>query len=137
MYIHDIVDEINSNIWLFADGTSLYIIVGNPIEAAIQLNIDLEKVHQWASKWLVTFKPTKTESLLFTRKHNRPYHPPVTMNSYVITEVTDHKQLGFTFFSDCTWHEHLDSVKIKAWSRINIMHKLKSNVSSNTILFLQ
>ena len=125
VYINDIVDEINSNIRLFADDTSLYIIVENPIEAAIQLNADLEKVHQWASKWLVTFNPTKTESLLFTRKHNRPYHPPVTMNNNVITEVTDHKHLGLTFSSDCTWHEHLDSVKIKAWSRINIMRKLK------------
>ena len=46
VYINDIVDEINSNIRLFADDTSLYIIVENPIEAAIQLNADLEKVHQ-------------------------------------------------------------------------------------------
>ena len=94
VYINDIVDEINSNIRLFADDTSLYIIVENPIEAAIQLNADLENVHQWASRWLVTFNPTKTESLLFTRKHNRPYHPPVSMNNNVITEVTDHKHLG-------------------------------------------
>ena len=118
-YINDIVDEINSNIRLFADDTSLYIIVENPIEAAIQLNADLEKVHQWASKWLVTFNPTKTESLLFTRKHNRSYRPPVTMNNNVITEVTYHKHLALTFSSDCTWHE------LKAWSRINIMRKLK------------
>ena len=49
VHINDIVDEINSNIRLFADDTSPYMIVENPIEAAIQLNADLEKVHQWAS----------------------------------------------------------------------------------------
>ena len=138
VYINDIVDDIDSSIRLFADDTSLYIIVDNPIEAAIQLNADLEKVHQWASKWLVTFNPAKTESLLFTRKQNRPYHPPVSMNHNVITEVTDHKHLGLTFTSDCTWHEHLDSVKQKAWFRINIMRKLKftlDRLSLQTIYF--
>ncbi|MES9994314.1 MAG: reverse transcriptase family protein, partial [Candidatus Thiodiazotropha sp.] len=138
VYINDIVDDIDSSIRLFADDTSLYIIVENPIQAAIQLNEDLEKVHQWASKWLVTFNPTKTESLLFTRKQNRPYHPPVSLNNNVITEVTNHKHLGVTFSSDCTWHEHLDSVKEKAWFRINIMRKLKftlDRMSLQTIYF--
>ena len=43
VYINDIVDEINSNIRLFADDTSLYIIVENPIEAAFQLKKILKK----------------------------------------------------------------------------------------------
>ena len=37
-YIHDIVQEINSTIRLFADDTSLYIIVDSPDEAAHMLN---------------------------------------------------------------------------------------------------
>ena len=41
LYINDIVENINSSIRLFADDTSLYIIVDNPNEAANQLNSDL------------------------------------------------------------------------------------------------
>ena len=50
LYINDIVENINSSIRLFADDTSLYIIVDNPVEAANQLSSDLSKIHQWATK---------------------------------------------------------------------------------------
>ena len=42
--INDIVHEINSNIRLFADDTSIYIIVDFPESAAQILNIDLERI---------------------------------------------------------------------------------------------
>ena len=42
-YINNIFEDINSSIRLFADVTSLYIIVDDPIQAADQLNSDLAK----------------------------------------------------------------------------------------------
>ena len=68
LYINDIVDNINTTIRLFADETSLYIIADNPHNAARQLNTDLQMIHQWATQWLVTFNPTKSESIFFSRK---------------------------------------------------------------------
>ena len=68
MYINDIVEDIHCNIRLFADETSLFIIVDDPTEAAQLLNSDMEKIDQWAKKWLVRFNPAKSESLLFSRK---------------------------------------------------------------------
>ena len=41
LYINDIVVDINSSIRPFADNTSLYIIVDDPIQAAKQLNLDM------------------------------------------------------------------------------------------------
>ena len=49
LFINDIVLDIGSNIRLFADDTSLYIIVDNPITAANCLNIDLERISKWAA----------------------------------------------------------------------------------------
>ena len=57
LYMNDIVEDINSSIRLFADDTSLYIIIDDPIQAAEQFNLDLAKIHRWADKWLVTFNP--------------------------------------------------------------------------------
>ena len=79
LYINNIVSEIGSNIRLFADDTSLFIVVDNPVTAAGQLNIDLQKISQWATTWLVSFNPSKTEAMLFSRKLNRPHHPPIFM----------------------------------------------------------
>ena len=49
LYINDIVNEINSNIRLFADNTSLYLIVDFPDSAAQILNIDLKRISKCAS----------------------------------------------------------------------------------------
>ena len=96
VYINDIVNDIGSTIKLFADDTSLYIIVDDPITSSNSLNSDLEKIHQWAKTWLITFNPSKTETVLFSRKHNRAQHPPLTMNTVTIASVTDHKHLSLT-----------------------------------------
>ena len=109
------------------------IIVDNPILAANTLNADLTKLHNWASKWLVTFNPPKSESIFFSRKHNRPIHPPLNMAQQVINEVTSHKHLGLVFSSDCNWHEHIDYIKTKAWFCINIMRKLKFQLDRKSL----
>ena len=55
IYINDIVTNISCNIKLFADDTSLYLVVDNEYEAAEQLNKDIESIHQWSQKWLIKF----------------------------------------------------------------------------------
>ena len=92
--IYIVVDNIHSSIRLFADDTSLYIIVDDPTNAANQLNNDVDKIHSWAKTWLVSFNPAKSESMIFSRRINKPYHPPVFMNKSQVEEVTSHKLLG-------------------------------------------
>ena len=133
IYINDIVENIHSSIRLFADDTSLYIVVEDPVNAANQLNKDLQKIHLWAKTWLVTFNAAKSESIMFSRKRNQPYHPPVFMDQTQIEEVISHKHLGVVLSSDCTWHEHLEYIKSKAWTRINIMRKLKYKLDRRSL----
>ena len=52
-------------------------------------------------------------------------HKNLKMNDQPIKEATSHKHLGIFFSNDGTWHEHIDYITSKAWSRINIMRKLK------------
>ena len=134
IYINDIVEDIHCDIRLFADDTSLYIVVEDPLTASQMLNSDMAKIHQWANKWLVKFNPAKSESMLFSRKVIRPFHPPIFMDNQAISEVNTHKHLGVTFSNDCTWHAHLEQIKKKAWQRINIMRKLDRK-SLQTIYF--
>ncbi|MES9993744.1 MAG: reverse transcriptase domain-containing protein, partial [Candidatus Thiodiazotropha sp.] len=133
MFINDIVNDIGSNIRLFADDTSLFIIVDDPMTAAGCINTDLGKISAWASTWLVTFNPSKTESLLFSRKLNKPFHPPIFMQNHQITEVDSHKHLGLYFSNDCTWHQHINYITQKAWIRINIMRKLKFKLDRKSL----
>ena len=61
LYISGIVADIGSIIRLFADDSSLSIVVENPVSAAQILNSDLDKIAKWGKTWLVTFNPVKTE----------------------------------------------------------------------------
>ena len=48
LYINDIVKDIGSNIRLFPDDTSRYIVVEDPTLAAELLNNDMEIMARWA-----------------------------------------------------------------------------------------
>ena len=97
--------------------------VDDPVTAAACINANLGRITQWAVKWLVTFNPPKTESMLISCKLNRNLHPPVFMQNVQITEVDSHKHLGIVFSQDCSWHKHINYISEKAWTRINIMRK--------------
>ncbi len=97
LYINDIVSDINSGIRLFADDTSLYLIVDTPERASDTINNDLETITNWSKKWLVSFNPNKTETMLISRKRNQLAHPPIMMNNIIVSEVDSHKHLGLYF----------------------------------------
>ena len=48
VFINDTEEEINSYIWLYADETSLYIVVDDPLDSAIKLNADFSRIDIWA-----------------------------------------------------------------------------------------
>ena len=133
LYINDIVTDIGSNIRLFADDTSLYIVVDDPSDAANCLNTDFDKISRWAATWLVSFNPAKTESLLISRKLNRPQHPALSMHNHQIIEVDHHKHLGVYLSNDCTWHHHINYIKEKAWFRVNTMRRLKFKLDRKSL----
>ena len=132
IYINDIVKRIGGSIHLFADDTSLYIIVDLPEQAARILNADLQTITQWANSCLVTFNPSNTISMIFSRKINPVQHPSLFMNGTIIEE-TSHKHLGLTFSSTCTWTDHVNSISDKAWTRLNLLRALKFRVSRKSL----
>ena len=71
--------------------------------------------------------------MLISRKTNRQNHPPVFMQNQQIQEVEFHKHLGVYLSSDCSWHQHIDYIKQKAWTRLNIMRKLKFDLDRKSL----
>ena len=71
IYINDLECGIISQIKFFADDTSLYSVVRDPVVSALELNHDLEVISQWATQWKMSFNPDPTkpaEEILFSRK---------------------------------------------------------------------
>ena len=131
LFINDIVREIKvskgakSNIRLFTDDTTIYIIIDFPDLAALILNIDLERKAHWAAMWLVNFNPNKNETMLISRKIHRINHPVLYFNHIPIEEVQTHKHLGVYISDKCDWQAHLEYIQAKAWSRVHLLRSLK------------
>ena len=111
IYINDIVKDIGCSIRLFADDTSLYIIVESPQTAANLINADLSNIDDWAADWLVNFHAKKSFSMILTRKLHPPQHPPLFMNNTMLPETDAHKHLGLTLTNSCTWSRHIYLMK--------------------------
>ena len=125
VYINNIVDNLESNINLFADDTSLSVEVDNPDSCWAKLQSDINKINDWAQNWTVKFNPLKSELLVITSKNIKPVHPDVFISNTKIRDVQSHKHLGIYLSQDGTWECHIKNSVDKAWSRINIMHTLK------------
>ena len=125
IFINDIVDVVRSKIKLFADDTTLYIDVDNPIAAAKTINSDLSSLHQWSRDWLITFNALKTDSMLVTRKSSTTDHPPISFQGHVLQDTNNHKHLGITLRSDLRWSDHISDITNKASKLVGIMKSLK------------
>ena len=55
------------------------------------------------------------------------------MDNIQINEVSAHKHFGVIFSNDCTWHDHLENIKKKAWTRVNVMKKLKFKLDKRSL----
>ena len=92
IYINDIVDNLESDILIFADDCSLLASGLDPAETADQLNRDLLKISAWADRWKVNFNAGKTKNIIFSNKvfNNSP---PLLFNNDYIQRVNTHLHL--------------------------------------------
>ena len=136
IFINDISHVINyCNIRLFADDTCLFIDIDNAStpdqkalnrnQAAKSLEDDLSSIQQWSSKWLVTFSPPKTKSLVISNKPDSSLNPPLHFNGYEVEDVKHHKYLGLSFSHNLKWSDHINDISTKARKRLSLMIPLK------------
>ena len=87
IYINDLVTDLKSNVKLFADDTSLFSIVSDPLQTADILNKDLRG---WAEQWKMAFNrdPTKqAQEVVFSKKLQQSFHPNLYFNKFVVEKV--------------------------------------------------
>ena len=55
IYINDLEEGIQSHVNFFADDTSLFSIVNDPVSSAVNLQHDLNLITEWAYQWKMSF----------------------------------------------------------------------------------
>ena len=124
IYMNDIINDIESDMLIFADDTSLLASGSDPTETAEMLNRDLAKITEWAAKWKVIFNAGKSKDIIFSNKllNNSP---PLIFNSTTIDRVNSHKHLGLHLSSSLDWSKQIQELCIKANKKLSVLRSVK------------
>ena len=63
--------------------------------------------------------------MVIFRKLIKPLHPPLEMNNQILQQGTNHKHLGLFFSNNGLWHDHIDYNVKKAYTRLNMLRKVR------------
>ena len=132
IYINDLVDNINSNIKLFADDTCLFIDFEKPQDAESLLNNDLKTIKEWADTWIVSFSPTKTKTLACTFKKT-DFNLDLHFGNQKLDSTNTHKHLGLIFNKTLGWSNHVCSLLENVKSMAGLLKHLKHVVDRKSL----
>lgn len=133
VYINDIISDISSNIYLFADDTSIFRVIDDINTDFRMLNSDLQKLSNWSSQWRMTFNANKTKFIYFSLKHKRPPLPQLLLDGTPIAETDHHTHLGLTLNNKMTWNDHIDRICTKVAKTLNSFKRIKHIVPRSTL----
>ena len=97
IYVNDLSNGLKSECKLFADDTSLSFVFYDINNSAYDLNEDLEKINNWAFKWVMKFNPDPKEQaqeISFSRKKTAPLDPVVRFDKRPVKLREIQKHLG-------------------------------------------
>ncbi len=133
VYINDITIDIESDIFLFADDTSIFKSGKNNQILANTINSDLNKISLWAKRWKITINPTKTVCMLFSKKANPDKNFVIRLNNDIIGLSDSHKHLGLCLTSDIQWKKHINEIASKARQRLGCLQKYKFKLDRRSL----
>ena len=133
VYINDLVDNIDSDVKIFADDTSLFSVVRDEFITAQQLNRDLERVRLWAWQWKMEFNAKKTEEVIFSTKRIKPHHPSLFLGNTEVERKSEHKHLGLILDSKLNFQSHIRESIMKARRGIGIIRHLSRYVARDVL----
>ena len=135
IFINDIVQNIASDIRLFADDTSLYNFLNYLNDNIETIQHDINNLSEWAKKWFVKFNEEKTKLMVISRKL-APTDINLTMNNIPLSHTTTHKHLGLTLDNNGTWNQHISDIVQKANKKVGIMRNLKYTLNRKSLELL-
>ena len=126
--------DIESDIFLFADDTSIFKSGKDNKLSANIINSDLNKISLWARNWKITINPTKTVAMLFSKKATPDRNFQIKIGNEYIGLSDHHKHLGVWLTSNMTWEKHIEEVSKKARQRLGCIQRHKFRLDRNSVI---
>ena len=110
--INDLLEQVRSRVWLFADDTAMYLGLDKQANSEI-LQKDLEILENWEKLWDMSFNPSKCQVIHVT-KCKTPLQTKYHLHGCVLESVQSAKYLGVTISKDLKWSELINNITKKA-----------------------
>ena len=136
IFINDFVVNLECDVYLFADDTSLLDCFDDSVESNGKICRDLEKNERWSVLWKATFNPNKTRYMIITRKNNNPNYPPIYMHNTSKERTDQYTHLGLVFTSNFKWNKHIAKCICKASNRIALLNRVRLKLPRGTLCSL-
>ena len=110
VYLNDPPDNLESLAKLFANDTSLFSTVYNPLLSRDIMNKDLIKISKWANQWEMSFNPDITkqaQEVILSRKSKKTDHPTVYLNDAPVANTNFQKYLGMYLDEKLNFLQHI------------------------------
>ena len=124
IYITDITRDLESEITIFADDTTLLATGKDPFITAQQLNRDLIKISDWAKRWKVSFNANKSKDMIFSNK-TLFNSPPTLLDETQISRVNTHKHVWLILTSTLDWSPHVNETCLKANRKLSVLKSVR------------
>ena len=123
MFIDDLASQLDNDLHLFADDSTLHIVIKNTCNrnpCAESLQRDLHKIDSWAANWCVTFNASKTEEMIISRKRTQD-HPPLFFMNNELSPTNQITLLGISITNTLSWAQHITGIAEKTAKRLYIL----------------
>ena len=137
VYINDLLEDLTTSAKLFADDTSLFLVVHDSAASSAFLNDDLLKISRWAYQWKMIFNPDaskQAQEIVFSRKANASNHATVYFNNVPVIRDNIQKHLGLFLDSKLSFFDHINEKIKKATKGVNVIRKMNLLLPRSSLL---
>ena len=130
--------DLNGILLSYADDCSLFYRISASNKDAITdaVNADLAALESWGIEWHVSFEPSKTHSLVISRKRSpsKPYDPSgISFMGKPIGQVAQMKLVGFIFDEKMTMKPMIGHVARNDRKKLNAICRLKRHLDAKNL----
>lgn len=133
LYINDLPQFQKTRTALYADDTAIYAHSFSATVANVQLQLHMNKITQYYTKWKIKINPEKTEQIIFTRKYtNNRILTPLKVNDHNITPSDAVKYLGVNLDRRLNYQTHITNTIRKAYAVMKTLYPILRDHNTST-----
>jgi hypothetical protein len=132
IFINDLPNLVDSDVYLFADDTKIFNIISD-VKDTYQLQADLNKLSNWSDTWLLKFHPDKCKHMHIGKPGPKP-DQTYTLKSKTLQKVNEEKDIGVIIDSELNFDKHISEKVNKANSMFALLRRTFQFLDQSTFV---